>query len=160
MRALLLTLVIALAFTETASAGDRSRPGRGLGPPSVHHRGPTPQATPGTRSGEVRSHALKRSTRGVQRNLRRAREERRLRSSGDRSDLERYERFERSKRAASDLNHDLDQKALERRLESDAASRQKLRALELQRDVDRSLDNVEFERRLRRLERETASPGR
>ena len=160
MRALLTGMVIALAFTGGVSAGDRSRPGRGLGPPSVLHRGPTPRATPGARSGEVRSHALERSTREVQRDLRRAREERRLRSGSERSALERYERAERSRRAASDLNHELDQRALERRLHGDAGTRQKLRALALQRDVDRSLDNINFERRLRRLERETASPRR
>ena len=160
MRALLIGMVIALGFTGGTSAGDRSSPGRGLGPPSVLHRGPTPRATPGARSGAVRSHVLGRSTREVQRDLRRAREERRLRSSGERSGLERYERAERSRRAASDLNHELDQKALERFLEGDAGARQKLRALELQRDVDRSLDNVAFERRLRRLERETPSPRR
>ncbi len=160
MRALLTGMVIALAFTGGVSAGDHSRPGRGLVPSSVLHRGPTPRATPSARSGEVRSHALRRSTREVQRDLRRAREERRLRSNGERSALERYERAERSRRAASDLNHELDQKALERRLEGDASARRQLRVLELQRDVDRSLDNVDLERRLRRLKRETPSTSR
>jgi hypothetical protein len=120
---------------------------------------------------EIRRLELEGRTREAQRDARREREEQRIRSSGTRGDLEMYQRAERSKETISDLGYDLDRRMIESRLPADASSQERTRALDLQRDIERSLDKVEFERGQRRLEREvwireetrhreTVSPGR
>jgi hypothetical protein len=108
---------------------------------------------------EIRRLELERKTREAQRDARREREEQRIRSSGTRDDLERYQRTERSQETISDLGYDLDRKMIESRAPADPSSQERTRALDLQRDIERSLDKVEFERRQRRLERELRIRG-
>jgi hypothetical protein len=132
---------------------------------------PLRQPAEDARVREIRRLELERKTREAQRDARREREEQRIRSSGTRGDLEMYQRRERSQETISDLRYDLDRKLIESRLPADPSTEQRTRALDLQRDIERSLDKVEFERRQRRLEhelqigeetqrRETVSPGR
>jgi hypothetical protein len=106
------------------------------------------------RGTEVRRLELERKTREAQRDTRREREEQRIRSSGTRDDLERYQRTERSKETISDLGYDLDRRMIAGRLPADPSAQEQVRALDFQRDIERSLDKVEFERRQRRPERE------
>jgi hypothetical protein len=115
---------------------------------------PLRQPAEDARVREIRRLELERKTREAQRDTRREREEQRIRSSGTRSDLERYQRTERSKETIADLDYDLDRKMIESRTLADPSTEQRTRALDLQRDIERSLDKVEFERRQHRLERE------
>ncbi len=106
------------------------------------------------RGREIGRLELDRRSREAQRDVRRKREERRIERSGTLQDLERYQRKERSKDATSDLSYDLDRELIESRAESDSSTAPDTRVLDLERDIERSLDNVEFERRQRRLEHE------
>ena len=120
---------------------------------------PLRQPAEDARVREIRRLELERKTREAQRDARREREEQRIRSSGTRGDLEMYQRAEHSKETISDLGYDLDRKLIESRLPADPSTEQRTQALDLQRDIERSLDKVEFERRQRRLERELRIRG-
>jgi hypothetical protein len=108
---------------------------------------------------EIRRLELERKTREAQRDTRRQRQEQRILSSGTSSDLERYQRTERSQETISDLGYDLDRKMIESLAPVDPSTEQRMRALDLQRDIERSLDKVEFDRRQRRLEHELRIRG-
>ncbi len=102
---------------------------------------------------------LQRSTREAQRDVRRKREERRIERSGTRQDLERYQRKERAQDVASDLSYDLNRRLIDSRASGDSSTTRQTRFLDLQRDIERSLGKVEFERRQRRLEHKLRTKG-
>lgn len=126
----------------------RASPDFGLSRAAGKARGPD------IRAREIRHLDLQRRTREVQRDVRRLREERRIEHSGTRQDLERYQRKERVKDATSDLSHDLDQRLINSRASAGPSTDRETRFLDLQRDIERSLGKVKFERRQRRLEHE------
>ncbi len=102
---------------------------------------------------------LQRSTREALRDVRRQREERRIERSGTPQDLERYQRKERAHDALSDLSHDLNRRLIDSRASGDSSTTRETRFLDLQRDIERSLGKVEFERRQRRLEHKLRTKG-
>ena len=99
---------------------------------------------------------LQRSTREAQRDVRRKREERRIERSGTPQDLKRYQHKERAQDAASDLSYDLDRRRI---ASGDSSINRETRFLDLQRDIERSLGKVEFERRQRRLKHKLRTKG-
>ena len=108
------------------------------------------------RGREMRRLKLQRSTREAQRDVRRKREERRIERSGTPQDLKRYQHKERAQDAASDLSYDLDRRRI---ASGDSSINRETRFLDLQRDIERSLGKVEFERRQRRLEHKLRTKG-
>ncbi len=149
---LVLGAALALPIGGLAEAADlgrgRSIPDFGLSRATGRARGPD------LRARETRRLDLQRRTREVQRDVRRLREERRIEHSGTRQDLERYQRKERVKDATSDLSHNLDQPLIDSRAGGSPSTDRETRFLDLQRDIERSLRKVKFERRQRRLEHE------
>ncbi len=111
------------------------------------------------RGRELRRLELQRSTRAAQRDVRRKREERRIERSGTPQDLERYQHQERAQDAASNLSYDLDRRLIDRRASAGSSTNRETRFLDLQRDIERSLSKVVFERRQRRLEHELRTKG-
>jgi len=111
------------------------------------------------RGRELRRLELWRSTRAAQRDVRRKQEERRIERSGTPQDLERYQHQERAQDAASNLSYDLDRRLIDRRASAGSSTNRETRFLELQRDIERSLSKVVFERRQRRLEHELRTKG-
>ncbi|MCZ6714723.1 MAG: hypothetical protein O7B29_12330 [Deltaproteobacteria bacterium] len=87
------------------------------------------------------------------------REERRIERSGTPQDLERYQHQERAQDAASDLSYDLDRRLIDSRASADSSTNREIRFLDLQRDIERSLGKVVFERRQRRLEQKLRTKG-
>ncbi len=102
---------------------------------------------------------MQRSTREAQRDVRRKREERRIERSGTPQDLKRYQHKERAQDVASDLSYDLDRRQIDSRASGDSSINRETRFLDLQRDIERSLGKVEFERRQRRLEHKLRTKG-
>ncbi len=111
------------------------------------------------RGREMRRLGLQRGTREAQRDLRRQREERRIERGGTLQGLERYQHKERARDAVSDLSHGLDRRLVDRRASADSSTNRETRFLDLQRDIERSLSKVVFERRQRRLEHELRTKG-
>ncbi len=156
---LLLGAVLALSFSicGLASGADLGRAGssRDFGPLR-----PTGKATgQDLRGREMGRLELRRSTREAQRDVRRRREERRIERSGTPQDLERYQHQERAHDAASDLSYDLDRRLIDGRASGDSSTNRETRFLDLQRDIERSLGKVEFERRQRRLQHRLRTKG-
>ncbi len=108
---------------------------------------------------EMRRLELRRSTRKAQRDVRRQREERRIERSGTPQQLERYQHRERAQDAASNLSYDLDRRLIDSRASGGSSTNRETRFLDLQRDIERSLSKVVFERRQRRLDQKLRTKG-
>jgi hypothetical protein len=109
---------------------------------------------------EIRILELEREIQDIRRDAHRKRREARLRIYGSVRDLEAYLRRERRNEAVSDLSYDLDRGRIENRSRTYAPTDLRAGSRDLERDIERSLDRVEFERRGRILDRQIRTRSR